>query len=468
FTNQIQSVEEDIQENSELSFDQTRVTLEVYTFLWHWLVEVAEKRWKGMQRELERVATSTGKTKAQSAKAKAARKEEDWNWKSQKTRALVVVKRLLLLDLNRIVTAAAERDAIINMITKSVSLMLEDPDAVKADDTKQEMIHVLSLCVHKYERGLGHGVQTRVSREYLREENLVDFVVDLMLVLVRDYEDTRLVENVLRESADRIFTDKEPKVAKAFSKFLARLSDVLPKDFLKQMVLLQVHLDSESYSLRCGMLEAIGNLIHNLLVIDRSESARTSLEAYFEILQERFKDVNAFVRTRLLAILTRLAERRADIAITDIPIQFLPKLVSLTVGRLHDKSMTVRRQAMKLLTCFLQSTPYTALPQDFGKLSLKQFRGRKEDIDRLIKAKFPEEDIFGGETPATEDGDTPIEDARAPAAAEAELKEFRGLLRYYSDAIRFVEQVESAIPTLCELLASKTKLEAVEAMKFFV
>ena len=39
--------------------------------------------------------------------------------------------------------------------------------------------------------------------------------------------------------------------------------------------------------------------------------------------------------------------------------------------------------------------------------------------------------------------------------------------KYYADALRFITQIESAIPNLCQLLVSTTKTEVLEAMRFF-
>lgn len=39
--------------------------------------------------------------------------------------------------------------------------------------------------------------------------------------------------------------------------------------------------------------------------------------------------------------------------------------------------------------------------------------------------------------------------------------------KYYADALRFINQIESAIPTLCQLLVSTTKTEVLESMRFF-
>jgi hypothetical protein len=55
-----------------------------------------------------------------------------------------------------------------------------------------------------------------------------------------------------------------------------------------------------------------------------------------------------------------------------------------------------------------------------------------------------------------------------PGISAQTLAQFQNFLRYYDDGIRFCKQISDAIPTMCELLSSNTKSEAVEAMRFFV
>ena len=65
----------------------------------------------------------------------------------------------------------------------------------------------------------------------------------------------------------------------------------------------------------------------------------------------------------------------------------------------------------------------------------------------------------------------PIEESTtAPVqpASESELKYLQGLLKYYTDGIKFIKQIESAVPLLCELLGSNSKAEVVEAIQFFM
>lgn len=53
------------------------------------------------------------------------------------------------------------------------------------------------------------------------------------------------------------------------------------------------------------------------------------------------------------------------------------------------------------------------------------------------------------------------------AVDPAMINRLRMTKTYYADALRFITQLETAIPTLCELLVSTTKSEVLESMRFF-
>ena len=58
--------------------------------------------------------------------------------------------------------------------------------------------------------------------------------------------------------------------------------------------------------------------------------------------------------------------------------------------------------------------------------------------------------------------------AAAPRLSSSdELVKLHMTKRYYADAVRFIHQIHTAIPTLCQLLASTTKTEVIEAIEFF-
>jgi len=55
------------------------------------------------------------------------------------------------------------------------------------------------------------------------------------------------------------------------------------------------------------MVEVIGNLVRHLLTQDGQEVARVQISGFFDILQERLRDVSSYVRSKVLQVLLVLA-----------------------------------------------------------------------------------------------------------------------------------------------------------------
>jgi hypothetical protein len=75
---------------------------------------------------------------------------------------------------------------------------LESPDSVKDEKVKNGIIDIYSLIVVKHEKGTRSTLQARVVQEYLREEHLADFVADFLVNLVKTYENTVIVDSVMK------------------------------------------------------------------------------------------------------------------------------------------------------------------------------------------------------------------------------------------------------------------------------
>lgn len=56
------------------------------------------------------------------------------------------------------------------------------------------------------------------------------------------------------------------------------------------------------------MIEILGLLILDLVSSEPSEATQTQIGRYFDIIEERFKDVNYLVRSRVLQVCGKLAE----------------------------------------------------------------------------------------------------------------------------------------------------------------
>lgn len=246
------------------------------------------------------------------------------------------------------------------------------------------------------------------------------------------------------------------------------------------------------YTLRCAVVEVCGNLISDLSrQEERSENYKTQINSFFDVLEERFLDVNPYCRCRAIQVYMRLCELE----------QKFPKrrqtAAALAARSLEDKSSNVRRNAIKLLGKLVSSHPFSVMHG--GQLSHKEWDERLQAVDAELNALKPPPDAPGldEEQEATAldsqllDDATQLPDgspskAQAPpqlteeeqaaamkkAAEEAATSELLSKLqltrKYYLEAIRFIEVLHEASGVVSQLLSSRNKSEAIEAMDFFV
>lgn len=443
------------------------------------IIERAETRW----RNASVPDLATGKKSKSVKNAIAAC--EGWNWIVQRDAIVDQLDKLLLLNLGRFILVASERDVLMSTICKAVSFILEDADAVKREESRSPLVDVLCVIGSKYDSDSKKGgVRSRIE-DYLQEDHLADFVAEVMDAMIANYENKPFFEGILTDISDQHYSDKDLKTTKVISKLLIRLSIIRPKELIKCMASLQSQIDSDSYTIRCAVVEVIGNLIHNHLVNDTSESAARSLHSYYDILIQRLLDINQYVRNKVIQVMFKLSERRPDApSVTDIPLDIRLQLVGLNIQRLRDKSSIVRKNAIKLLARFIETSPFIAIEDDQGRLSLKYFESRQQNLLEVLQKTYPNE-VLGlilPENPTEEvspeaekettDAKMDVEASKdvpnAPEISNVELQRMRGLIKYYEDGIYFIKQIVSAVPCLCELLASSIKSEVVEAMRFFV
>ncbi|KAJ8325723.1 condensin complex non-SMC subunit Cnd1 [Batrachochytrium dendrobatidis] len=509
FGQAIASITLDLAENASHNFEADRILAEKFAFL---LVSWIQTATAISKEETTQTSTTVKSLKSKSKLSSLAQDNQQWDWIGQRERIITHLEHLVELELDRLILATSERDVLTSMICKSISLILESPEVLKREPVCIALIDTLCIIATRYETPAQFGgVRSRIE-DFLREDNLADFVANLLNSMIANHNNAAFVEIILKDIADRHFTEKDLKAAKTISKLLVKFSEMRPKEFLKSMAFMQCQFDSEIYAIRCAMIEVVGNLIHLHLVNDTSESAAKSLHSYYDILEERLRDVNYYVRAKVLQVIMKLSERRQDApAVTDIPLDTRHQLVALTINRLQDKASIVRKNAIKLLAHFIETSPFIAIEEDQGRLSLKYFETHKADLLRVMESKYPTEVlemlIHGTNTTIEEatkgnanddvsmdasasesdtdamtivneaDADTTAQDSSNSNAVNAidpiqlndiELQRLRVLLKYYDDGIQFINQINGAVSLLCDLLSSSIKTEVIEAMRFFV
>ena len=322
-------------------------------------------------------------------------------------------------------------------------------------------------------------------------EHLSEPMAEFLHILAEQYDYPQLADEILRELSNKEFNSNDNKGPKSVSTFVIKLSELVPRLIIKQMTMLVKQLDSESYTLRCAIIEVCGNLIIDLSNQDeRGENHKSQINAFFDVLEERFLDVNPYCRCRALQVYVKLCDLE-----TKYPKR-RQAVAELAARSLEDKSSNVRRNALKLLGRLISTHPFSLMHG--GQLSYQDWNKRLEAVEVELAGLRPPvgspglaekqgagdktidetllDDATQMEGGETQKGPTLSDEEKAAAiqkaVEEAATSEAVGRLqltrRYYTEALKFIEVLHGASLIACALLSSKNKSEVIEAMDFFV
>ncbi|KAI9812798.1 MAG: Condensin complex subunit [Phylliscum demangeonii] len=477
--------------------------LERYGFLLQWAIAAVESK---TAETTAAAGAASGHARprgagARSAKAKANAKDKAWDPAPQLQTALDVMCKVLRLKLARIFVATSERETFVNLFTRPIYHMFEHEARVKSATLRMHAFRVLCIAVKHH--GHAFGAQTSIVQSLSYFEHLSEPMADFLKILAEQYDYPQLTDDILRELSNKEFNSNDSKGPKSVAAFITKLSELVPRLVIKQMTGLVKQLDSESYTMRCAIIEVCGNLIAEVSKQgdergpgpgsgpDPSESPT---HAFFDLLQDRFLDVNPYCRCRALQVFAKLCDLDAK-----FPARRLAVATHATRS-LEDKSSHVRRHAIRLLNKLVVTHPYSGLHG--GQLALTAWRARLAAIDAELDALqapagapgLPPPDA--GPAPAPEDttvGDDGLYDdatrldgdsagagrdpSTTPAAAAdddaatgagPDVMRLQLTRKYYQDAIHFISGLHAASATVRQLLSSRNKSEVIEAMDFFV
>ncbi|KAK6708467.1 hypothetical protein SNK03_009337 [Fusarium graminearum] len=452
--------------------------LEIYGFLLQWTIAAVETK-AAEKTTTAPVARGRGKPKKGSAKDKDAA----WDSATQLQAALEVMCKVLKLKLSKIFLTTSERDTFIGLLTRPVYMVLESEQRVKTTAIRMHCFKVLCIAVKHH--GHAYAAQINIIQNLTYFEHLSEPMAEFLHILAETYDYPQLADEVLREISNKEFNSNDTRGPKSVSSFIAKLSELAPRLVIKQMTMLAKQLDSESYTLRCALIEVCGNMVAYLSKQDeRSENHKSQLNAFFDVLEERFLDINPYCRCRTLQVYMKLC----DLA------QKFPKrrqkAAELACRSLEDKSSNVRRNAIKLLGTFIKTHPFTVMHG--AQLSRKEWQARLDKVEEELDAlRPPGVPGFGSDQANTtvdnelldeatqlaspqkptqmteEDKVAAIQKAQEEAATGEAIEKLTLTRRYYNEAIKFIEVIDEATTIICQLLGSRNKSEVIEAIDFF-
>ncbi|KAI9295812.1 condensin [Neoconidiobolus thromboides FSU 785] len=459
----IKSIEDSLK-NGVLVQKEELTALNLYSFLLYIIINYAESK-----QETEK------STKAMNSRGNRNQRQQShsWDWLRKQGRLFEIVYKIATLPLKKVFSSNYQVETITRGFVKSMFSILQSTDNLKNQTTRIKSYHIIAICAKDYNHNLT--TQTFVSQTLQYFENLHDPIAELLEMMVNEYDYTRLAEEVLSDMSKKEFTIKDKYGPKSYSSFLVRFCELCPKTVNKYIGILIKQLDSECYHIRSAIIEVVGILIIEMVneieKEGRGENNESMVDRYFDILEERFKDNHYLVRSKVLQVCGRITELKAKFP------KRRPRLIHLTIGRLEDKSVIVRKNAIKTLTKFMKSHPFLI---DGGSLSYelleRKYNGIMEELQVLndhnmsnqIQFKIRNEDSTEEEKFEGNDS-TEMEmlDNGNPEMTNKFLQ-LKMKQRYYEDAVFFVKQLMGSFSSLSQLLASTHKLEAIDAMDFFV
>lgn len=339
-----------------------------------------------------------------------------------------------------------ELDFFVSLMTRPTYTLMELEARIKVDSIKRLMFKVITLAV-TYHNHLAVAQEAVV-------QNLTYFIhlTSPMAELLASMAESQpaLVAATLRDVSEKEFDANDNNGPKAVSQFLVKLLELCPSLVLGQMVLVATLLDNSAQSLRCAVVETCGNII---VSVSGQERHAAQVEQLLDLIQDRMCDMNPFVRLKAAQALARIAELEG---------KYVPRrqaFLDLAVRGLDDKSALVRKHCIKLVTKLVLNHPFSAIHGT--SLSLKVWESRLQEAESVL------ENMGATSNESSENAENDSTQGSNTVSTHSYLK-VKLTIKYYEDAIKFIETLERCAARTAKLLHSRNKGEVLEAMDFFV
>ncbi|QSL64500.1 hypothetical protein MERGE_001801 [Pneumocystis wakefieldiae] len=450
-----ESLSRDILANEIDIQDQRKNILEILCFSLYWLVSIIERTTSNVSHS-QNFSRGTKSFKLN----KKIQKEENLDLNYFFHNSLDVMCKILSLRLSKLWVTTSERDIFVSLFIRSAYLIFENEQLMRISSVKIRVFKL--LCIAVKHQGHAFGAQTSLIQGLQYYEHLPELVAEFLQILSEQYDYPQLLDEILRELSVKEFNSNDNKGPKSISLFLVKLSDMMPRNVLKQMTMIIKFLDSDSYTLRCGIIEVCGNLISGLSQLEQSNDHKGQIDRFFDILEERFLDVNPYCRSKVIQVYLKLC---------DLNNKF-PKrrqiVTDLCVRSLQDKSSNVRKNAIRLLSKLISTHPFSLMhekrldllkpPVESPGFTNKKSLNDNKMLEDFEYANLDDEKIIYKEPFSG----ISLKNAKDNSDSNISFDNFMKLhftRRYYCEALKFIESLHTASVFVNQLLASKNKSE---------
>lgn len=455
-----------------------RSAYKIYIFMARWIAKVSS-------REAVAVATKMNQSESSQVQGRKKKKSEGgWDWSEQSVKLLKSVARCMALDLWKVFRPARPDDAVLVSLIQISSDCLSCSSCAKSADAVSHGGQILGLTALRYQQV--DAVAAAMVDLLNQYEHTPSVIAEMLRYSIAEWDDGRLAAAVIQEisSTDPLEYERQQNATgekagvRSVAAFVDELSNRLPKLMASQIALLLPHLGGKAWTLRSGIIMAIGHLLANAFDSgddgnkEDQEAAIARLRTkqhLLDILCERTRDQSSYTRKAVLQTWQHLAQNKA------IPLGHWQLVTSIATGRLEDKSSLVRKEAMRLISCLMLHNPFgPSLPLERFAASLQLHSGMLEQLMPAdINAPLPSvEDSRENEVKKEEcDESVPevslqtenlpqggTESLKTPSEVgwDGTVEELQALVASLELAVEFSKAITSSMPSLVNLLASST------------
>lgn len=482
-----------------------RSAFKAYLFYLQWISKIAgqEAREAAASATVSLTGAGTGKGRGK----KKAADESVWDWPSQYARVMNAVGQSLNTDLWALFRPNRPDQTVLLKLIQLATAALGLPDAAKDEELAGGAAHILAVTAIKYQQL--DSVAAALVDALNGHEHTPPLVAELLRYSMAQWDDGRLAAAVVADVAavDPAEYERQQNATgekagvRSVAAFVEEMASRAPRFMAGQIALMLPHFGGKAWTLRSGIVTAVGYLLHKAFDASASEAADAqgaaarlrSKQHLLEILCERIRDQSSFTRKAVLQTWQYLAEHRA------IPLGHWQVVTEMAIGRLEDKSSLVRKEALRLLGALMLHNPFgPALPVDRFVASLQVHKAMLEQVmppesgvdagNDNFSTTVPVQEGYEG-APNEEDGEdaemmdaedqsgdiippvvheeeAPQARSRSPAEVgwDGSVEELQALVASLELAVDFARSLAGCMPTLVQLLASATVSDVQEAV----
>ena len=453
-----------------------RSAYKIYIFVARWIAKVSA-------REALAVTSKIQQTDGQVQGRRKKKTDGEWDWSEQSAKLLKAVARCISLDLWKVFRPARPDDAVLISLIQICSDCLSCSSCAKNGEAVNHGGQILGLTALRYQQV--DAVAAALVDLLNQYDHTPSVVAEMLRYSIAEWDDGRLAAAVIQEisSTDPLEYERQQNATgekagvRSVAAFVDELSNRLPKLMASQISLLLPHLGGKAWTLRSGIITAIGHLLAKAFdsgddgnkedqdaVIARLRTKQHLLD----ILCERTRDQSSYTRKAVLQTWQYLAQHKA------IPLGHWQLVTSIAIGRLEDKSSLVRKEAMRLISCLMLHNPFgPSLPLDKFAASLQLHSGMLEQLmssDNMAPLSAVESQASNAQEVKQEDvsmdatsldegsPQEAIESSKTPAEVgwDGTVEELQALVASLELAVEFSKSITSSMPSLVNLLASST------------